>query len=497
MARPRWFTSMRLLVILLAALVALSACAEDEAAEVDDDAPEEDVDDDAVDDDDEDAVEDDDTAEAEPDGDPIEITILENAVRGGKNSVTADWLHEDVIPAFEEMMAEEGRDVTVNFEETGVEDEDYKTQIALDLSVGEGADVMGFDQFWVSEFYAAGYLEPLDQVVGDEVHDWEGWDNIPEAVAGGFELDGEQFGIPFGTDGRVIYYRQDIFEDAGLDPEWNPSSWEDILETGRQLADANPDVIPLQWNAGTSMGEATTMQGFLPLVYGTGTDIYDGGWLGESPELQQVLELYETIYVEEELGDADLQLRSDARDRSMEMFADGEIAVLAEGDWFWRAVIEPEEGLFPVEDRDDVVGYTMIPAMEPGSGIRGQDFVSASGGTGRVLNPASDHPDVAWEFLSYTGSEEAVAAFVEREPRITAREDVNEYAVDDDPLLVFIAEEVLDVTEYRPGFEEYPQISEELQLMSENVVSGRESVQEAMERYESSLESIVGADEIR
>jgi multiple sugar transport system substrate-binding protein len=159
--------------------------------------------------------------------------------------------------------------------------------------------------------------------------------------------------------------------------------------------------------------------------------------------------------------------------------------------------VAPGEGQFPIEDREDTVGYTKIPAREPGAGIRGQDHVSASGGTGRVLNPNTEHPEEAWELLAYTGSEEAVRAFVERQPRITAREDVNEDAVADDPLLTFVAEEVLEITWYRPGFEEYPQVSEVLQLATEIVVSGRETVEEAIERYHIQLEGIVDPDDIR
>ncbi|QBI20929.1 extracellular solute-binding protein [Egibacter rhizosphaerae] len=495
-------------LVLLALMVSLgllaAACAEDgdPVDDVADDEPEdtpadeEEPDEDPPEDEDEDE-EDDDPDEAAAAEDAAQLTIIENAVRGGQNSETAEWLIEDAIPAFEEQMAEEGRPVQVELEETGVDDEDYKTQLALDLSVGEGADIMGFDQFWVSEFYAAEYLEPLDEVVGPEVDEWEGWDQIPEAVAGSLEVDDQRFGVPAGTDGRVLFYRRDLFDEAGLDPDWEPESWEDILDAARELQGDDPDMRPLQINAGTPMGEATTMQGFLPVLLGTGAELYDGGWLGESEELREALGFYETIYREEELGDADLQLGTDAREASFEAFSEGEIAILGESDWFWRDVVEPDDGQFPIEDREEIVGYTKFPAQEPGAGIRGQDHVSVSGGTGRVLNPHTEHPEEAWEFLAYLGSEEAQLAFVERQPRITAREDVNAQAVEDDPMLTFVAEEILDITAYRPGFEEYPQVSETLQLATENVVSGRESVDEAVERYEIQLEGIVDPDDIR
>ena len=430
------------------------------------------------------------------DGEAVNISILENAVRGGKNAATAEWLFEDVIPAFEEQMAADGTNVSVELIEGGAGDEDYKTRLALDLRSGAGADILGFDQFWLSEFAAAGYLAPLTEIVGPQIDDWEGWNAIPEAVQGSLVLDDQRYGVPFGTDGRVLFYNKDLFEQAGLPTDWQPTSWDEILEAGRTLQSELPDVTPLQFNAGQSMGEATTLQGFIPILLGTGIELYDDGWVGNTPGMQDALGFFDTVYGEG-LGNADLQLRADARDRSFEMFANGEIAVLAESDYFWRSVVTPEDGLFPMENRDEVVGYTRIPAQEPGAGIRGQDFVSASGGTGRVMNPNTEHPEVAWEFLKYLGSEEAVQAFVEREPRITARTDVNEAALEGQPMLQYIAEEVLPITWYRPGFEAYPQVSTAIQETVEDVVADRSSVEEAAGQWESRLTEIVGEDEIR
>ena len=432
------------------------------------------------------------------DGDSVQLTILVNAVRGGKNAATAEWIDEYVIPNFEDQMSEEDRDVTVELEETGVEDEDYKARIALDLSAGEGADIMGFDQFWVAEFAAAGYLEPMSQAVGDKVDDWEGWDQIPESVQGSLELEGEPYGIPFGTDGRVLFFNKKLFEQAGLPQDWQPESWDDIIETARTLKEELPDVTPLQLNAGISMGEATTLQGFVPILNGTGRAMYDeesGQWLGDTPELRSALEFFDTIY-SEELGDAQLQQRADGRDRSFQQFSQERIAILAESDYFWRDVVSPDGELFPMRNRDEVVGYAKIPAQEPGAGLNGQDFVSASGGTGHILNSNTENPEETWELLSFMGSEEAILDFVERESRITAREDVNEQVLGEDPMLQYISEEVLPITWYRPGFEEYPQISIAVTEALEGLVAGNFDVEQAASEYTSQLQDIAGEEQV-
>jgi multiple sugar transport system substrate-binding protein len=124
-------------------------------------------------------------------------------------------------------------------------------------------------------------------------------------------------------------------------------------------------VTPIQINAGTARGEATTAQGFIPLLYGTGKNLIEGGkWLGDTPETQAVLGFYQQLYGQD-LGDAKLQLRADGRDRSFAQFADDKIAVLLEGDYFWRSVINPDGGLAPMKDRDQAVGWTLIPARQP------------------------------------------------------------------------------------------------------------------------------------
>jgi multiple sugar transport system substrate-binding protein len=428
---------------------------------------------------------------------PITLTLTLNSVRDGKNTIEAEWVEDYVIPTFEEQMADEGRDVTVEFAGTGVDDEDYKNQLSLDLRTEGGPDVFAIDGIWTGEFAQAEYIRPLSEVVGDEADEWEGWSQIQDSIAGLVAFEGEQYGIPVGTDGRVLFFNKELFAQAGLPEDWQPTSWEEILDAARQIAEQLPDVTPLQINAGVPMGEATTAQGVLPLLYGTGAQEYDqdaGTWLGDAPELAEVLGFYRTVYQEEQLGDPQLQEFADGRDRSFAQFADGRIAILAEGDYFWRGVVNPDDGIAPMENRDDVVGWAMFPAQEPGGGLNGQDFVSMSGGAGRVLNPNTEHPDEAWALLSFMHSQEAYEDWVSRESRITARDDVNAATIDD-PMLQFIAEEVLPLSATRAPLAAYPQVSAALQEASGAVATGT-AVEDALASYLQTVEDAVGGDQV-
>lgn len=435
--------------------------------------------------------------ETEDESGPVTLTLTTNSITGGKNSAEADWIADWVIPEFEKAMDAEGKDVTVEFQPQGVDDEDYKTKIALDLQSGKGADIIGMDGIWVGEFAEAGYIKPLSDVGGDAVDDWDGWAQIPDAVQNALSFDGDRYGVPQGADGRVLYYNKDLFAQAGLDEDWAPESWDDILDAARDLKDLD-GVTPIQLNAGTAMGEATTMQGLLPMLVGTGEQVYeDGKWIGATDGMEKTLDLYETIYVDEGLGDPVLQQEASGRDTSFQLFAEGKIGILLEGDYFWRSVINPAEGVgtAPMADRDTTVGYAKIPAIEPGDGINDQDYVSMSGGTGRVLNPNSKHAALAWELLAFMNSPEAYEARAAGTLSISPRNDVNEKLLSSDPMLTFVSEEVLPITAYRPGLAAYPQVSVLLQQATLDVATGT-SVDDALKTYVRGLEGVVGPDAI-
>jgi len=428
----------------------------------------------------------------------VELSLLTNAIRGGKNEASAIWLEDVIIPDFEEMMAEAGTPVEVSFEGRGVDDEDYKSQLALDLGAGEGPDVVSIDGIWVGEFATAEYIAPLSEVVGPEYEDWDGWEQISEAVQANATFEDELYGIPQGTDGRVIYFNKELFEAAGLPTDWAPATMDEVIEAARTIEEETPEVTPLQLNGGIAMGEATTMQGVLPLLAAAGAPIYNeetGLWTGATPAMVSVLDTYATVYGEEGLGDPELQLLQDGRDQSFEAFANGEIAMLLEGDYLWRSVINPDSGNFPMENRDEAVGWAMIPAYEEGGALGGFDAASMSGGGLWALNPNTEAPAEAWALLTYLNDYDQVVSGLEGQPRITQRADVNEDILTDDPLLEFIANEVLPVTHFRPGFAEYPLVSTALQEATEAVVSGT-SPEDAAADYQAALEEIVGAENV-
>ncbi len=155
-----------------------------------------------------------------------------------------DDLLQKCVPEFEA----EHEGVTVQLEPIAAQETEYFTKLALmHGSAATAPDVVYEDTFQVRSDAAAGYLAPMD----DYLADWDGWDQFSDAAKqAGAGDDGSTYGVSMGTDTRGIYFNKEIFEQAGLAANWQPESWDDILEAARTIKEKVPDVIPFNLSSG-------------------------------------------------------------------------------------------------------------------------------------------------------------------------------------------------------------------------------------------------------
>src|SRR5436189_3089123 len=59
----------------------------------------------------------------------VALTVTSNAIAGGKNAAEADWYANYVIPKFTEAEKAKGVNVTLKFQPSGVDDEQYKAKM--------------------------------------------------------------------------------------------------------------------------------------------------------------------------------------------------------------------------------------------------------------------------------------------------------------------------------------------------------------------------------
>ena len=217
--------------------------------------------------------------------------------------------------------------------------------------------------------------------------------------------------------------------------------------------------------------------------------------------LQDTFQLYYDLYVGEELGgDPDDWLAGDPIANYREMMQGDQLGIIASwsGEWYRFG----DDGGHPLPNRDEQLGHAKFPAQVPGAGLRGQDFVTISGGWMYSVNGASENVDAAFDLLTHLMSQDtAIAYYQEVVPRpggLPTRKDVAgsaEWQGLADDYMMWQVNELVPLTTYRPPLPTYPKVSEAVQEATESLLLG-ESVEDVVEAFRADVTRIVGDENV-
>jgi multiple sugar transport system substrate-binding protein len=350
--------------------------------------------------------------------------------------------------------------------------------------------VMYEDTFKVKSDAEAGYILPLD----DYIADWEDWEQFPDnAREAGAGDDGKIYGIPMGTDTRAIWYNKELLADAGVEVPWEPTSWQDILDTAEAVKKFNPDLIPFNIYSGKGQSEGASMQGFQMLLSGTEDTLYNSDekkWVVGSEGFVDSLGFIADIY-QGNLGPTPQQ----ALDKNVnttvnaEWLPQGKLAMSLDGSWVSGTWLET--GTTPWPEWNDVMGVAAMPTQNGDGAGR----TSMSGGWTLAMGAKTKNADAAWDFISTALDEENSLSYDIAASQIAVRTDVGtapEY-VDSNPTFEFFSELVTD-THFRPATTEYAKVSNEITVAMESVMTGQQTPEEAAKVYDTAVAGIVGED---
>ncbi len=337
---------------------------------------------------------------------------------------------------------------------------------------------------------AAGYLASLDDRLGG----WADWSQFDEtAQRAGLGDDGKIHGVSMGTDTRGIFFNKDICARAGLPVDWQPRTWDDVLTAARTVEAAVPDVVPLQVYAGKAAGEATSMQGVEMLLYGTGGTLYDETnkkWITGSQGFRDSLSFIATACGEGLAPSLDIALDAAVTSRvSKELIPQGEVAMAIDGSWLPGQWIGGENAWPQWPQWAQTLGLTAMPTQNgqpPGR-------TSMSGGWLLSVGANADDPDAAFGFITTALNRENTLEYNTENSQIAVREDV---AADPaylgyNPPFPFFVSLVAD-TRFRPATPGYSQISANIQVAAEAVVTRAQRPEQAAAAYDEALRTIVG-----
>jgi len=116
-------------------------------------------------------------------------------------------------------------------------------------------DIIAVDLPWVGEFVEKGVLMPLDEALDIARLDPADFHTAGWKAA---HWGGRPYGVPAQTTPELLFYRKDLFAEAGLEP---PATTVDLINAARELHDPAHGFYGIAWNAarGTALGHTFLM----------------------------------------------------------------------------------------------------------------------------------------------------------------------------------------------------------------------------------------------
>lgn len=369
-------------------------------------------------------------------------------------------------------------------------DSEYYTKLQQMLRSPKTApDLVYEDTFLINSDITSGYLKPLDPYL-DKWSDWGQF--IDTAKAAAKAQDGKTYGVPDGTDTRGLWFDKGVFAKAGLPADWQPKTWDDVLDAARTIKKKVPGVTPLNVYTGKPAGEAATMQGFEMLLYGTGDGtadpLYDTAskkWVAGSQAFKDALTFVETVY-KEKLG-PDV---TDALDPNFatsvrgDLLPGGKLGIDLDGSWLPQDWLKGSGHEWPAWSRK--LGLAHMPTQHgqaPGK-------AGMSGGWTWSIPSKAGNPALAFEFIKTMQTKANAQKWYIANSGIAVRKDVaaDPAYTQAQPGIKFFTDLVAS-THYRPAYPAYPKVSTAIQEAMESVTTGDSSVDKAASTYDEELKS--------
>lgn len=368
---------------------------------------------------------------------------------------------------------------------------DYFAKVALQLQSQDTCpDLVCEDTFQLPNDVSAGYLTNLD----DYLKNYEDWNNGSyfDSMKNGVSSDGSVYGVPYCTDTRGLWYNKEIFKKAGLPEEWAPVSWQEVLDACAAIKEKVPDVIPFWCNSGVATGEATSMQTYEMLLYGTGERLIDenGKWIVKSQGILDSLNFIDTIYKSGYGPSLSKVLNGQASNMSSrEYLPQGKLAISLDGNWITGSW-EPS-GASPWPEAKDVMGFAAMPTengQAPGT-------ITLAGGWALSIPEKSKAKDITFEFVKHLMDPSVYTKSIIAMGNIATRTDTAKDETYITAPFKGIATDFLASAEFRPQNDQYSSVSTHIQSMVEAVVSGT-SPEAAMAQYATDVARTVGDDNV-
>src|SRR5262245_21032607 len=312
-----------------------------------------------------------------------------------------------------------------------------------------GTDMMG-------QFAQTGALEPVPSNFDPSTYFESAWNTGV--------VDGTAYGVPWYVETRLLYYRTDIAEKAGITKP--PETWDEL----KAMAKAMQEKGGAQW--GISLG-TKNYQELAPFIWSNGGDLYDGtNFTLDTPQAVDALTFYDSFF-KEGIAPKSVPEGFDITPA----FVKGTHPMFFSGPW--------HIGLIKDAGGADIEGkWAVAPIPKKDSST---SFV---GGSNMVVFKDSKNKDAAWAFLQFLSDPATQVKWYQEATDLPAVQSAWDDATLKDDKDVQMFGEQLSETKAPPAIPTWSKVADAINATMEKVTTGDESPEQGAQEMQSQAESI-------
>ena len=349
----------------------------------------------------------------------------------------------------------------------------------MSQSASTAPDVLYEDTFLVNSDTAAGYLAPLDSYLSK----WSGWNQYSAAAkAAAKGVNGQIYGVSMGTDTRGLWYNKTLLKRPGSPSPGSPRAGPTSSAAAQKIKKAEPGVIPINVYSGVGTGEASSMQGFEMFLYGTNNPLYDSTtnkWEEAGAGWQASLTSIKTLYGEGLAATPQDALNPNWGSTVAEQeLPQGKLAIDLDGSWVSSDWVKG--GVAPWPQWSKVMGEAAMPT-ENGQGA---GKVSMSGGWLLSVGSHATNKQMAFNFITIALDQQNSLFYDIGAGQIATRADVASapsYKASSASITAFSS--FVPFTHFRPAYTAYPKLSNEIQVITGQVMTGQATPAQGVATY--------------
>jgi ABC-type glycerol-3-phosphate transport system substrate-binding protein len=366
---------------------------------------------------------------------------------------------------------------------------DKDTKYATEIQAGAGPDVIHLHAYSLRSFIERDFLLKLDTFIEKEGGEefLKPW--YPQTLEM-MQYEGSYYAIPADFMSMALFYNKNLFEEAGLDPEKPPATWDEFLEYAQALTrDRDGDGQIDTWGFGT-MGaiDPGFELRFSPVLFSHG-----GNYLNEdytcsalnTPEAKEGITFFIELFTEHGVIPPGVTAQNPGTVR--EQMANEQVAMLLGSGWTAPIVdsVNPDLNAF------EVLGVADVP-IKAGTD---PEFRTTAWLSAWAINPNTEHPEEAWELVKFITAKSQEQKWFEDARVTSARIDVSE---EYEPLVTdTFAKAIagqLPQAQFVPQIKEWPQIIEAINSAAQEAFTGDKTPEQALEDAHNQINEILGGE---